>query len=308
MANKKIEYLWHINNDEMAQFWAKGGEQKYLSAPTAGMPKQFIGKANNIYAPAPAPYDILGKRGILNAGKTIHLAGYYHSRQRKDYAVLLFLQSGKISVKTETGARIAVKSGQTLVVPAGLRCDEYINAGKVSLFWLHLAKTPALDFGAEVKSARTRNFGRITAMLEMYLEEVYSDGRSLAMLENIADILSEFLRRDFGAAARAKKATLLEYAEKIRQNPAKKWNRIDAARAFQCPPNALDKLCQKTYGLTFAKFVRDMRIKRAAEMLESGVADYRKIARAAGYASVSALSKAFKAERGAPLSRFMRGS
>ena len=309
MAGKNIEYLWHINNDEMAQFWTKGCAQKYLSSPTPGMPRQYIGKANGIYAPKPLPFDVLAKMaGIINAGKTVQCQGYYHSRGRKKYAVLMFLQSGKISVKSESGAKLSAGAGEVLVVPPSRRCDESVKSGKVSLFWLHIGGSPMFDFGSEVKILRPRYFADISSLLEMYLAEVYRDGRSLAMLENIAAILSELLRREFGAPApRLGAESLAALAEKIRKNPSKNWRRSDAARGLNCPPNALDNLCMKTCGLTFAKMVRSARLKLAREMLESGEEDYSKIARAAGYGSVSALSKAFKAERGISPRAFQRG-
>ncbi len=303
---KKIEYLWHINNDDFAQFWAKGGTQKYLSTPTIGMPKKFITKNNNITAPAPLPFDILSVRSILNAGYTKHLTGYYHSRQAKEYAVLMFLLRGKLSVKIDDKSHTLTK-GNVLVVPSGCKCDESVKNGTAVVYWLHIANSKEWNFGNNAYVFSPKSFADITHMLTMYLEEVYSPKRSIVFLENIADVIAELLKRSFGyKKARLSRADIDEYIDKIAHAPSKRWNRISAAKYFKCPPNALDKICSRFYGMTFSKIIKSIRIKKTLELLESGEKDYAKIAGKVGYANVSSLSKAFKAECGKSLRNILK--
>jgi len=304
--SKKIEYLWHINNDDMAQFWAIGGVQHYLSAPTTSMPKEFIDSNNNIIAPQPLPYDILGERSIKDAGHTIHQAGYYHSREKKNYNVLMFLLDGKISLKIDNTKK-QFTAGNILVIPAGTCCDESVKAGKATVFWLHIKNTIDWDFPTKPQIVTSKNFEKIVSILSMYLEEVYNTKRSVVMLENIADILIELLRRTFGKEL--KRLTLNEldqYLNKIKKSPAKNWNRIETSKHFGCPPNYFDKICQNRFGMTFSKIVQDIRMKIAMKYLENGEKDYLKIAKKVGYSNVSSLSKAFKSTCGKSLRNFFK--
>ena len=303
---KKIEYLWHINNDNFAQFWAKGGIQKYLSTPTICMPKKFITKNNNITAPTPLPFDVLVFRSILNAGYTIHPTGYYHSREIKKYSVLMFILNGKLSVKIDD-KNYTLTKGNVLVVPSGSKCDESVKNGNAVVYWLHIANSNEWNFGNKAYVFSPKSFDNITHMLTMYLEEVYSPKRSIMFLENIADVIAELLKRTFGhAQARLSRAELDEYVDEIIRTPSKNWNRISAAKHFKCPPNTLDKICSKFYGATFSKIIKNIRIKKTLEFIESGEKNYAKIAEKVGYANVSSLSKAFKAERGKSLRNILK--
>ncbi len=303
---KKIKYLWHINNSDMAQFWAIGGVQRYLSTPTKGMPKEFIDSTNNIVAPEPLHYDILGERSIINAGHTIHQAGYYHSRQKKDYHILMFLVGGKVSLKIDNTKK-QLTTGKILVVPSGTCCDESVKSGKATVFWLHIKKSIDWNFPAKPQVIASNFFDKIVSILSMYLEEVYSPKRSVMMLENIADILMELLRRTFGKEQKRLTAHELdEYLNKIKKSPSKDWNRIEASKHFRCPPNFFDQMCQRRFGMTFSKLVQDIRMKTAMKYLEDGEKDYLKIAKKVGYSNVSSLSKAFKSTCGKSLRNFFK--
>ena len=304
--SKKIKYLWHINNNEMAQFWAEGGVQHYLSAPTKGMPKEFIDSNNNIVTPTPLPYDLLGEHFIINAGYTVHPTGYYHSRQKKDYHVLLFVLDGKISLKSDSINK-SLLSGNVLLVPAGCTCDESVKTGKATVFWLHIKNTNVWNFGKKTSILTPNFFTSITNMLYMYLEEVYSPMRSINMLKNIIEIVIEILKRNFGKKQeRLTHHSLDAYISKIKKNPEKNWNRVEVAKYFNCPPNCFDKICTQSFGMTFSKLVQNIRMKTTTKLLENGEKNYAKIAKKVGYSNVSSLSKAFKATTGKSLRNFFK--
>ncbi len=303
---KKIKYLWHINNNDMAQFWAVGSVQHYLSSPTKGMPKEFIDSNNNIISPEPLPYDLLGERSIINAGHSIHTTGYYHSRQKKEYHIILFMLDGKMSVKIDT-QKHTLSNGDMLVIPAGCTCDESVKTGKSTVFWLHIKNSSEWNFSQRTMVSSPYFFESITNLLKMYLDEIYSKNRSITMLENIADIIIELLRRNFGKKQiRLTDKSLDDYIEKIKRNPSKNWSRCNAARYFKCPPNFFDKTCNSKYGNTFTKIVQNIRLKHALQLLEKGERNYLKIAKKVGYSNVSSLSKAFKANCGKSLRNFFK--
>lgn len=303
MKTKKIEYLFHINNDYMAQFWAKGTTQKYLSKPSKYMPAKLVNSSAEISAPAPLPIDILGRCGIRNAGLTTHLSGYYFCRQKNAYNDIIFVMNGKFSADFD-GKKNELRSGEILCVPAGCLCDDKVKSGKTTVFWLHLDNSPHWNFGAETKILRPENFFEITAVMKLYLDEVYRENRSVCYLEKIADVLEELLHRLFGGSKISRSGAVSAYAEAIAKAPSKNWNRTAAAKHLKVSPAVADKMFLEATGKTVSKTVAAARMKAAAKFLENGGRDFEKLAAKTGYSSVSALSKAFKRFYGKSLKNF----
>lgn len=303
MKTKKIEYLFHINNDYMAQFWAKGTTQKYLSKPSKYMPAKLVNSSAEISAPTPLPVDILGRRGIRNAGLTKHLSGYYFCRQKNAYNDIIFVMEGKFHADFD-GKKNELSSGDVLCVPAGCLCDDKVKSGKAVVFWLHLDNSPHWDFGATTKILRPENFFEITAVMKLYLDEIYRKNRSIAYLEKIADLLEELLCRLFGGAKSIAGCAVSAYAERIAGAPSKNWSRTAAAKHFGVSPAVADKMFLEATGKTVAKTVAAARMKTALKFIENGGRDFEKLAAKTGYSSVSALSKAFKRFYGKSLKNF----
>lgn len=231
---EKIEYLWHSNNDEYAQFWTKGSVQKYFSAPNTGMPPEFINSTADIFAPAPLARDPLPAHGIHAGGYAVHVSGYYHSRRRRNYHVLLFVLSGVFSVSFD-GQKRELKRGDALCVPAQCVCGDSVKKGEVSLFWLHLKQSSRLDFGAQPTVFRPEIFESVSAALKIYLDEVYSPRRSISTHRKIA-------RRKLGQTCRRKKAE--NFAAKRRQTfscNARQNGRKNGARR---PNGACAEVCE----------------------------------------------------------------
>lgn len=303
---EKIEYLWHSNNDEYAQFWTKGSVQKYFSAPNTGMPPEFINSTADIFAPAPLARDPLPAHGIHAGGYAVHVSGYYHSRRRCNYHVLLFVLSGVFSVSFD-GQKRELKRGDALCVPAQCVCGDSVKKGEVSLFWLHLKQSSRLDFGAQPTVFRPEIFESVSAALKIYLDEVYSPRRSISILEKIADIVSELLLREFGVRKDPRQnAAVLRVARLIEKSPAENWDRLAAAKKLKTSPQNADKLFLATLGKTVAKTVLDARMELALKFVKSGERNFATLAKEAGYADVSSLSKAFKRYYGKSLRNFSK--
>lgn len=303
MKDKKIEYLWHINNDDFAQFWTKGGVQHYLSVPCPGMPKELVNATPDISAPAPLPSDPLRRRGISYAGLTSHLSGYFHSRGKRPYNVLLFILGGKISV-TFDDHKEDVTCGRILCVPSGCVCQESVRSGKAVVFWLHIDNSSRWNFGAKARSMTSKIFDGAVAILRLYTEEVYRDGRSISYLESLADVLAELLSRQFGAKGGDEEQTIRACAENIASKPQKNWSRNAAAARLGLAPAIADKLFVKYTGMTISQNVYTARMRLAEKMIAAGCKDYQKIAAKTNYSSVAALSKAFKRFCGKSLRNF----
>jgi len=220
---KSIEYLWHKNDDDMAQFWEKECRQTYFAYPNTHMPKNLIGEnsGNRIIAPKKLPMEVLGRRGILDAGFAVNTRGYYHSRSKKNYHIALFIQSGKTSVRFD-GTRREAKKGDLIIIPKACIADETVTCPKASVYWMHIKPTPEWNalFGAKVLLRKARKMSEFTFALRIYEREVYSKERSIIFLENIADVLIEIFRREMSTPqARPHKLSADALLGEVRKHP-----------------------------------------------------------------------------------------
>lgn len=307
-TKKNIEYLWHKNNDDMAQFWEKRCRQTYLNYPNTDIPKGFIGEGsgNRIVAPEKLPADVLGKRSILDAGLAVNTRGYYHSRSKKNFHIALFIQSGNFSVRFD-GVRRDAKKGDVILVPKGCTTEENVRCAQTGVYWLHVKSSPEWDalFGDKVILRKSRKFQEIIFALGMYEREVYSKDRSVIFLENIADIIIELLKREFdNPRSFSRRISLDLLLEEIRKSPSKDWSREAAAKLMRTSPAVLDAECVKSHSMKFSKIVLKTRMQKTLELLRGEDMNYPQIAKAVGYANTSSLSKIFKAYYGKSLRNF----
>lgn len=102
----------------------------------------------------------------------------------------------------------------------------------------------------------------------------------------------------------------LERAEKVRELLMKDLDNppsLDVlARHCGCHPQYLSRSVSETTGTTISLLLRRLRVERAAELLASGRMNISEVALEVGYRSLSHFSQAFRAEKGAPPSRWLR--
>jgi AraC-like DNA-binding protein len=67
----------------------------------------------------------------------------------------------------------------------------------------------------------------------------------------------------------------------------------ELGRRVGCSPFYLSRLFSEATGMTMARYLRDLRLERAAELLRSGEYNVTEAAMAVGYSSLSHFSKAF---------------
>ena len=113
--------------------------------------------------------------------------------------------------------------------------------------------------------------------------------------------------REFGVGKNARQnAAIVRVARRITSSPSEKWDRLAAAKRLKTSPQIADKLFLATLGKTVAKTVLSARMELALKYVKSGGRDFASLARAAGYADVSSLSKAFKRYYGKSLRNFSK--
>ncbi len=102
----------------------------------------------------------------------------------------------------------------------------------------------------------------------------------------------------------------LERVEKVREllladleNPP---SLEELARRCGCHPQYLSRRFSETTGTTISLLLRRLRVERAAELLASGRMNVSEAALEVGYRSLSHFSQAFRAEKGATPSRWLR--
>lgn len=94
--------------------------------------------------------------------------------------------------------------------------------------------------------------------------------------------------------------------ELLRQDLENPPSLEELARHCGCHPQYLSRSFSETTGTTISLLLRRLRVERAAELLAAGRMNVSEVALEVGYRSLSHFSQAFRAEKGAPPSRWLR--
>lgn len=139
----------------------------------------------------------------------------------------------------------------------------------------------------------------------VYMTEVYRKNRSILILENINNILTGLLTREFKQSnSFAEKNSAEVLFRKITAKPSKKYTRHNIAKSLNISPHELDKICIAYCGSKFSKMLLNIRMKKALKLLKENVHNCEKISELLGYGSVFSFSRAFKAYYGKSPTKF----
>lgn len=109
-------------------------------------------------------------------------------------------------------------------------------------------------------------------------------------------------------AGEAEIAGVARVVEHVRDHLDESLRTDELARVAGLSPGQLDRRIRRVFGVTAARFVRKVRIGRAAELLERSLLPIAEIALACGYADQSALTRQFHATVGMPPAAFRERS
>lgn len=218
-------------------------------------------------------------------------------------------------------ARLAKRARRVASVCAGafvLRALGLLRGRRATTHWLCLDALAAADPTVEVdrdaiyvRDDHIYTSAGVTSGIDLSLALVEDDfGAELAM--TVARLLVVYLHRPGGqsqfsaalAQRRPSPGRIAEIQAEIVDAPEDD-HRVEtlAARAHMSARNFARVFTQQT-GVTPARFVRDVRVEAARQLLERGAEDLDAVARSVGLGTTESLRRAFRAKVGVPPSAY----
>ena len=290
-------YIWERKTDQELQLWPDGSSECYLSEPF--VPAKEINKTSGkplVNSPSNIAQDFLKVRDVLSAGITKHQKSYYQERSDANFHVILYTLNGSATVKVDN-EKIKMKKGDVFIAPSGSSYTLSCESSTWQTFWFHLGKTKSwkrlLDIPPHVE--KSKNFPKLTQIVQLYSEEVYASELSPVMLESYANIIVEYIKRDFLVDYTSpEKKELENLLVEMYRTLGAKWSALDASKRLGISVKRLNALCTEMHSETFSKILFRNRMQKALEMLSVGKYSYSDIATETGYSDAYAFSKAFK--------------
>ncbi len=295
-GTKQRKYIFENKKGDLLELWPSGSSEIYLSSPY--LPKRLL-KHENVRAPAPLPFDILGSYGILNAARTVHDKNYYCNYSNKSFASILITTGGEADVRADE-RKFSLKSGSVFVSNAGIETRITVKKDW-SVVWFHLDESWRIH-GRNAAILENADTAETLHCTEVYIDEVFKPRRDLHLLDICAQMLVLRLRKLVSAESDVQ-AKFAEIAESIRLNPARRCSAKSAAKRLGISAYELDKLSVGVFGAKFVKAVCRIRMETARRLLGEKI-PLEKIAMAVGFSDQAAFSKAFKRFHKIPPSRF----
>ena len=298
MKNRK--YLVEQKTSNELKLWPTTSRERYLAKPTL---PEHLAKRNRrakIAAPENLPVELLKSRGIIAAGITEHNGNYYQARAYENFHFVMFTSKGNARLKLSKNAT-QLRRGAVLIAPAGTEYELSVDS-KWNGFWFHMADVMnwSLLLGKDAFVKKSEHLAELENAVNMFANEVYSEERSMQLLEICADLITFYLKREFQPtlSGAGKAAKLETFMSEIKNGLDENWNRKAAAKKLEMSERELDALFMQNFSMTFARTLTYIRMKAARSMLEDGNMPVKKIAAALGYSNGYSFSKAFKAHHG----------
>ena len=290
----KPKYIWEKKTDQELLFWPDDSYEHYITE--AFVPADTINNKSGkklISQPDSAEYDFFKCRGILSASITLHKKGFYQHRSNADFHVLLYTIKGSATI-TFSGKKIKVGQGDVFICSAGEEYSIACTNSDWSLFWFHLDKNgnwnKLLKQTQYVK--KSQNFKTLLQMINLYSEEIKSKKSSAIVLESYAEIITEFLQREFDFVQSIKHQQISKVIAQMRSSFGKKWTSSLAASKAKVSVKNLNNFCLEHYSESFSKLLLRIRMHNAIALLNNkSIAD---VAKLVGYSDRFAFTKAFK--------------
>lgn len=297
---KDRKYLVEQKTSNELKLWPTTSKERYLAKPT--LPEHLAKRSRRakIAAPENLPVELLKSRGIMAAGITEHDGGYYQARANENFHFVMFTSKGNAKLKLQRKAS-QLRRGSVLVAPAGTEY-ELSAESKWNGFWFHMeeAMNWNLLVGKDAFVKKSEYLAELENAVNMFANEVYSEERSMQLLEICADLITFYLKREFQPtlSGAGKAAKLETFMSEIKSRLYGDWTRKAAAERMEVSERELDAIFLRNFSMTFAQTLTSIRMKRARSMLEDGDMPIKKIAAALGYSNGYSFSKAFKAHHG----------
>ena len=296
----KRKYLWIKRLDRELMIMPRKCVEHFLINPT--MPENMVSrmrKRANVSAPQPLDTDFLFANDIISASISKHRKGFYLSRNKPDYHLVIYTRRGRSQLRIG-GEKKTIRRGDVFIAPAGA-VFEYTALTDWDVFWFHIsARGLWKDYaGKPPLLKRGESFSYLDRIMDVYFEEIYKapDKRSTPLLRALSETITECLRREFmpfrrNTALDAElESIIMEYSSK----PQKRISIRKAAKMLGVSESKFNRLCSEIYGQPFGAILLKNRMLTAKTLLaEDGGLTNARIAEMLGYADQYSFSKAYK--------------
>ena len=299
--NTNEKNIWEHYADTQLRIWPEHNYALNLNGAqrkSVFMPQKIFNSVKGISMAPTLPIDVLDKFQILTMGIAIHTKGYYHSRINKSFYDIMIVVKGSLEVKGEN-IRVSLKKDDALILPPKLLCDSFVDKKNAEVVYLHLEDNRRWQslLGKEIVTQKLKHANEIYCLLNLYTKEIYSNTPNLPLLENFAESIVLFLEKEFPQIEKSKKNFDIKNWV-LNRNPKDLWKITDAANYFDTSKTGIEMACEKQYGLSFKKTVRNTLLQHSIDMIRQGKTNS-EIAQLLGYSDAYAFSKAFKYKFGA---------
>ena len=217
---------------------------------------------------------------------------------------IVFFTEGSITYDF-SGEKITANKGDVLILPKGLVYSGKRKAGEKNSFFVVDFETDA-DFSFAAlglpKSFTPKHYDLFTARFEELLK-LWQSGELSAKIalkgklySFIADITKGHIKSSLGAECFTKTQRISEYIEKTYSKSDLSVE--DICKEFYVSPSTLRRIMLSAYYKTPVKYITEVRIKKAKNMLAYDNLSVSEIAEKCGFASSHYFSRIFKKEVG----------
>ena len=247
--------------------------------------------------------------------------GRYSALDLRDTAlphwIVSFVQQGRVQTVTR-GERAWAAAGEAMVHPPHLPFSERAEGPGTHLYFVFdMQMPPPLDLlrlhpvSPVVRLSSPADYARTFNHLGRAWAAPPSAARELHVASLATGLLAQVLDGWVASGSPPRPAALLtpedRFADTVRfmaEHLAQKLTRDDLARRVFLHPGYFDRVFRAAYGVAPMQMLRDLRLRRARQLLESTDDTLEAIAAACGLGDAAAFSRTFKAQQGQSPGRY----
>lgn len=247
--------------------------------------------------------------GLQMAGVSELFPPYRISRLNPRYSVALYTLAGEARLETDAGEfRL---TPETLWISRPGRRHRYWAGPTWELLWFHFspdAAWPVVEC-ALAEPVRRPEFAVLAPLLRACIAEALHPptGENTGVVRAYAGLLDAYFAREFRGGPETgdshARRRLRQLLNTVDADLTRRWTLAELARQLHVSPATLHRLTRETHGLPPLALVAHLRLARARELLSHGEFTVQETARAVGYGTPFALSRAFKRHFGLPPTR-----
>ncbi len=296
LKSLKNGMLWTYKNDNKIQAFPNSDWQRYITKPSKILPKSAL-QSENISYPTPLPTDLTLMEGIMNSAIARHTSEYFDAHMGEPFITVIVMLRGRYRAQT-SNKTYNISNSFYFVLPAKTPVMYFAQENRFELIWFHIKNTPYWRriFGNAPRSGKMENFANFVNLYNMYLNEIYSQNRSISYLKSLLNALLETMKKEFLRVPNKQDEQILALEKLVAQmlcNIAGDWKISTICKRLKLTPYKLNNLFNECYGMSCSKYITKIKMDKSLELLklDNSLENIRK---KLGYANAFSFSAAFK--------------